>query len=159
MVNAAGTRVSRNTIVQTDLNDPDAGSAIFVGGNTTGLQVTDNLVRGGAATDVRVTTDFGSPSTTLNIAGNVIASRLNGVRISGAHTSVTLNRNTITLSGNDGILIDAGSSGLTIAANVAVASTAFDCRDDTTGSGTAGTANTWTGDIGHKRQPNGICIG
>ena len=41
--------------------------------------------------------------------------------------------------------------------NQATGSGDFDCRDDSTGSGTAGTANTWKGDRGVTQSPMGIC--
>jgi hypothetical protein len=34
----------------------------------------------------------------------------------------------------------------------------WDCYDTTSGSGTAGTANTWTNDLGQDDFPDGICI-
>jgi hypothetical protein len=41
--------------------------------------------------------------------------------------------------------------------NQAIGSGDFDCRDDSHGSGTAGTANTWKGDRGVTQSPMGIC--
>ena len=36
--------------------------------------------------------------------------------------------------------------------------TGLDCEDDTTGGGTAGTANAWTNNLGIDDDPDGICI-
>jgi hypothetical protein len=36
--------------------------------------------------------------------------------------------------------------------------TGFDCDDDTLGGGTAGTASTWTNNLGLDDDPDGICI-
>jgi len=33
----------------------------------------------------------------------------------------------------------------------------FDCEDDSTGGGTAGTANFWIKDFGQTESPPGIC--
>ncbi|MFJ7904735.1 nitrous oxide reductase family maturation protein NosD [Streptomyces sp. NPDC096198] len=157
LVNANSSRVEGNTATHTNLVDPTAGSAIFVGGNTDGLHIDGNTITGGAASGVRVTSLFGAPSTNLSITGNTIASRLNGVRISGGETSGTIDTNSVTGSSNDGILIEAGNSGLRVTRNTASGSAVFDCQDQSTGSGTAGTANTWTGNIGATNQPMGIC--
>jgi hypothetical protein len=157
VVNTTGGGVEGNTITHTDPNDPTAGSAVFIGGNTDGLVVDSNTIVGGAASGVRVTSLFGAPSTGLSITRNSITSRLNGVRVSGGQTSGLIDGNSVTGSSNDGILIDAGNSGLRVTRNTAHASTVYDCQDNSTGTGTAGTANQWTGDIGDTSLPVGLC--
>jgi parallel beta-helix repeat protein len=63
-----------------------------------------------------------------------------------------------TLSGNpNGIWIATGSSGNTISGNIAGGNVTLDCRDDSLGSGTAGTANTWTSNSGVTSSPSGLC--
>ncbi|MFJ3233693.1 right-handed parallel beta-helix repeat-containing protein [Streptomyces sp. NPDC086787] len=157
MVNARSSRVEDNVATHTDPDDPTAGSAIFVGGNTDGLRINRNTITGGDASGIRVTSLFGAPSTGLNITGNTVTSRRNGVRISGGETDGTIDTNYVTGSSNVGLLIEAGNSGLQITHNTAHGSAVLDCEDDSTGSGTAGTANTWTGDIGATSRPEGIC--
>lgn len=157
MVNARSSLVEDNVATHTNPEDPTAGSAIFVGGNTDGLRINRNTITGGAASGIRVTSLFGAPSTGLRITDNTVTSRLNGVRISGGETDGTIDTNSVAGSSNVGILIDAGNSGLQITHNTARDSAVLDCEDDSTGSGTAGTANTWTGDIGATSRPAGIC--
>ncbi len=50
-----------------------------------------------------------------------------------------------------------GSSGNTFDCNGARSNGGADCRDDSMGSGTAGTANTWTFNRGIDASPPGIC--
>ncbi|MEU8586775.1 right-handed parallel beta-helix repeat-containing protein [Streptomyces sp. NPDC048664] len=157
VVNARSTRVTGNVVTHTDPDDPNAGSAIFVGGNTDGLRIEGNVISGGAASGVRVTSFFGAPSTGLTITGNTISSRRNGVRFGGGESDGTIDANSVTGSSHDGILVESGTSGLSVTHNTAGGSAVLDCEDDTTGSGTAGTANTWTDDIGATDQPAGIC--
>ena len=57
----------------------------------------------------------------------------------------------------DGIRVDPGSSGNSLANDQASSNKEFDCEDDTTGTGTAGTADTWTNDQGSTMTPPGIC--
>ena len=47
---------------------------------------------------------------------------------------------------------------LVFSGNVSQTSTVWDAEDDTTGGGTAGTANTWSGNVCPKDNPNGICV-
>ena len=61
-------------------------------------------------------------------------------------------------SGND-FGIDVTGSGNNIHDNDFRGNTrGLDCKDETSGSQTAGTANTWTNDLGNTNVPDGICI-
>jgi parallel beta-helix repeat protein len=71
--------------------------------------------------------------------------------------SVNVHGNTIRHSRNDGIFFDSGTSGNRITSNSALSSKVWDCQDLSSGTGTAGTANIWTHDIGVKDSPNGLC--
>jgi hypothetical protein len=51
-----------------------------------------------------------------------------------------------------------GGSGNNIHDNDFRNNATFDCDDETSGGGTAGTANTWTNNLGQTDSPNGICI-
>lgn len=64
-----------------------------------------------------------------------------------------------TASGNseDGFHNESGSTGNTYKGDAASANLVYDCEDDSTGSGTAGTANTWQQDLGDINQPPLIC--
>jgi subtilisin-like proprotein convertase family protein len=61
------------------------------------------------------------------------------------------------VSANSGNGIQANAGGYTFLSNNAKGNTGTDCLDLTTGSGTAGTANTWTGNYGLESNPAGIC--
>jgi hypothetical protein len=55
-----------------------------------------------------------------------------------------------------GIRVQAGSSGLTVIANVVARSSDVDCVDESKGTRTAGTADTWTADVGATAIPTGL---
>jgi nitrous oxidase accessory protein NosD len=56
----------------------------------------------------------------------------------------------------DGINV-LGATGNTLTANKTGGNTAFDCQDTSTGTRTAGTANTWTTNVGVTSSPAGLC--
>jgi hypothetical protein len=60
-------------------------------------------------------------------------------------------------SGND-IGISVGGSGNYFHDNDFRGNLGVDCSDNTSGSGTASTANTWTNDLGNVQSPEGICV-
>jgi len=49
------------------------------------------------------------------------------------------------------------STGATVRGNDFRGNRRWDCVDRSTGDGTAGTSNTWNGNLGHTSQPDGIC--
>lgn len=57
----------------------------------------------------------------------------------------------------DGLFADSLSTGNLFEGNVASDNTEHDCHDDSVGTGTAGTANTWKGNKGVTQTPTGIC--
>ena len=57
----------------------------------------------------------------------------------------------------DGLFVDADSSGNLFDGNKASGNAEHDCHDDSTGSGTAGTANTWKNNKGETANRVGIC--
>jgi parallel beta-helix repeat protein len=57
----------------------------------------------------------------------------------------------------DGIHVDVNSSGNEIINNEATGNQPFDCADDSHGTGTAGTADTWSHDEGGTSSPPGLC--
>ena len=64
--------------------------------------------------------------------------------------------NTAKNNGNDGIILESDATGNTIAWNAARNNVNWDLEDQSTGSGTASTANTWTHNTGNKRSPTGL---
>jgi hypothetical protein len=164
----SGAVVSNNTISWTNIDDTNAHSAIAILGEDIGTQVTNNSINGGAADGIRVNDLFYTPSSGLTISGNTVANRLNGIAVytaAGLSSTSSITGNTITSAGvNDatgpsnghGLWLQSGN-GVNVANNRASASVQFDCRDDTTGGGTAGTANVWTNDTGTTSSPSGLC--
>ncbi len=106
--------------------------------SSTGTLVSDNTVDGNGGDGIAV-----SGTNT----GTVEYNSLNGNGADGIHfesvTDMTVYDNTVANSGLDGIQLDAKSSGNIVEYNAVSGSGVYDLEDDSSGSGTAGTANTW----------------
>jgi nitrous oxidase accessory protein NosD len=105
-------------------------------------------------------------------AGGIILFRPNADTLVGSNT-VTRNDYNIGLFNADGleirsnratngkdlagIFVNAKSTDNLFTNNRALGNERFDCLDHSEGTGTAGTANTWTDDIGETDRPSGIC--
>ena len=76
-----------------------------------------------------------------------------------ATMNATLDNNQAKDNGSNGFFAGFDASNNTFQDNKASGSGAFDCRDDSGGAGTAGTANFWLDDKGQTSQPTGICQG
>ncbi|MFJ3236006.1 nitrous oxide reductase family maturation protein NosD [Streptomyces sp. NPDC086787] len=148
-----------SNIIQDNFGAP----GIFLGDNNTNLKITSNTIERGFL-GVRANAFGLSPSTNVTIVGNIIrnsASSSVGHGISVAADSLTrsvISWNTANDNAGDGIRIDAGGNGgNTIKSNIARRNGMLDCRDSTSGTGTEGTANTWTGNTGPNAAPPRIC--
>jgi parallel beta-helix repeat protein len=121
-----------------DSNGPNAGIIMF---NATGCTITNN---------------------TISACGD-------GIWLAAGDTNNRINANTISTSSVDGIVIadydptktngigtTSTSSGNTISSNKATGSGSLDALDVSTGSGTAGTANTWSGNTFKTKSPGGL---
>jgi parallel beta-helix repeat protein len=103
-----------------------------------------------------------------------------GIYLTDTTTGNTLKNNELTSNGEDGINLDSAnnntlrdnktkgnavdgvhasssSMGNTIQNNDAKTNTVWDCQDESVGTGTAGTGNTWLNDKGVTSMPAGIC--
>jgi hypothetical protein len=158
-----GVTISNNHTNDTIASDnANQGTAVRIDGDADGVVIRHNTilhspfsgvaVRNGAAEDT-------AGPVGVEIAFNTIRFAVNdGIDVtSTVPESVDARGNTIRHSQNDGIFFDTGTSGDTIASNSALSSAVWDCQDLSTGTGTAGTANSWTHDIGVKDSPNGLC--
>ncbi len=105
-------------------------------------------------------------SSNLTVSGNTSTVSFDGIYIGGPGTSVasstqnTVSSNKVNSNTNDGIHADADTSMNTFSSNTAKSNINFDFQDASTGTATAGTANTWTGDICHPAldsSPEGLC--
>jgi hypothetical protein len=161
---APGTIITKNEVVRPQ------GSGIFIGQGNDGAVITNNKVSNGLARGIRVNAlDFGGPSSTgleishndiRNMAGSGIAIRSTSMTDSLISRNVSLNngQDISGTFGRDGIQIDSGgNSGNTITRNKMEHNPEFDARDDTIGTGTAGTANTWTRNNCQTSSPSGLC--
>ena len=163
-----GAQVVDNTVTYTDPEDTNAETAIYLGGGDTDLIVSGNTLTGGiAAAGISFNADFYPEGTGDTISDNTISDHANGIVVRGSNAAVdgndyagasefTISGNTITGSATDGIWVQDGSDG-TISSNSATGSASYDCQDSTSGSGTAGTADTWTDDTGGSSSPAGLC--
>jgi nitrous oxidase accessory protein NosD len=59
----------------------------------------------------------------------------------------------------DGLFFDSLSEGNLVKGNDAFGNSEHDCHDDSAGTGTAGTANTWKGNRGETQNRDGLCEG
>ena len=167
-------RISHNTVTITDANDSNAATPIYIGGGDWNTSVTDNTLTGNGASSasgVNLNSNFYAPGTSVSISDNTISGFYYGIHITGSNngggfsapSDFLVENNTVTSSGANGIELNQGTdltgspSGGTLSDNTITGSTNFACFDDSSGSGTAGTANTWLNDAGAPSSPRGLC--
>lgn len=144
--------------------------------STSNVDIKNNEVFGGTFDGIDVVSSSGV--TVENNKAHDNAS--DGIYANDTGTGNTFQNNELKTNGEDGINLDAasnntlkdnkangnarngvhagtGSTGNTIQNSNAMSNTAFDCMDETVGTGTAGTANTWLNDHGQTSSPPGIC--
>ena len=157
--NTSGTQILDNTIVKPDT--VPAGSAILLFSANPGTVISGNTITGGNGTGIG--DNAGSvPTGPVTVDGNTITGRTVGIRFSQDGATVTGNTvtNTATTGAAGtgvGIFMQDSSSGGTVSGNSVSGSAVLDCQDDSVGGGTAGTANTWTANIGATSSPTGLC--
>lgn len=154
-----------STITDNKIKGDGTASAIFAGGNTSGLVVSKNKIKD-ARRGVRfcaATCAGGAPATGVQVARNKIKDVVeDGIVANPASlTNSVIVDNDVRENGRDGIRIEdtttPGNAGNLFWNNHAHGNLAFDCRDQTTGVGTAGTANTWQHNKGKTSSPPEIC--
>lgn len=152
-----------------------AGSAVYISGGSENVGVSANYIAGGAADGVNINNAAYStlPPSGVALSLNSVTLRLNGIHIEPSSnmdqtaSGVTIITNQLANSGlGDAVMSPAdggngiwlqGGSGTQLTNNAAGSSVSTDCRDETTGTGTLGTANTWTGNFGVTSFPAGLC--
>ena len=82
-----------------------------------------------------------------------------GIAIFEGAVGLLIDHNEVHGSLNNGIAAFEGSIDNTISYNKATRNVPVDCYDETTGSGTAGTANFWIKDMGETENRSGLCKG
>ncbi len=111
---------------------------IEVFGISTGVRVSGNTVENNGGDGI----GLNGTSHSL-VAGNLASGNAVGIHLVGASFNLILENN-VSKNRGDGILIDPTSQGNVVQGNVEFGNVGFDAEDDSTGTGTAGTANTWT---------------
>jgi len=122
------------------------------------------LFHPGSAVTVRNNTvtknDFGiylDGATGATVTGNSVSrNTYDGIDLADGTTGTLVANNDSSKNGLDGILVDSTSTNNTIRDNVFKQNKNFDAEDQSTGAGTAGTANTWRNNQGKTSNPPGL---
>lgn len=151
-------RVKGNITGDTNPADNEAqGSAIFIGGNTAGATVANNIVKNSPFHGIALR----MTASGLTVQGNKIRNAiLDGISVTTSTPgAATITANDVKYSGQNGIALRDSTTGNTITGNTSVLNSVsdVDCSDETLGEATAGTANTWTGNTGATSYPPGLC--
>jgi parallel beta-helix repeat protein len=160
-------RVRDNTVTITDSADTHARGPIDLAGGDWSTPVDGNTLSGNGAsnaTGVDINSDSYPPGSGITVQFNDISGFRYGIDVRAGSlghgyanpSGFTVKQNQVSSSTADGIAVQAGSGG-TLKDNAVSGSTTDDCLDATTGSGTAGTADTWTADGGTTSSPAGLC--
>jgi nitrous oxidase accessory protein NosD len=150
-----------SSITRNEIDGDRTASAIFVGGGTTGMVISDNKIEE-ARRGIRFCQQCtgGAAATGVTVADNKIKGMVEDgiVANPGSLTSSVIDDNDAKKNRRDGIRIETpGNANNLIKDNEAEDNAGYDCRDDTTGGGTAGTANTWRKNEGKTSLPSGLC--
>jgi Right handed beta helix region len=117
----------------------DGSSSIFIGARNKDIWVHRNRVRSASGNGIDVTPSGEggkAPAAPENV--RVTKNKASGALLAGLHMAIR-------------------TAAVTVTGNTAVDNGEWDCRDDSSGSGTDGTANTWTDNLGVDSLPDGIC--
>jgi parallel beta-helix repeat protein len=127
------------------------------------VSVLDNTITGNGRLPTPTSEDpaFGAGISLENVHGilvdgNVVSyNHLDGIWLQNTDHSI-IHANRSSHNGRDGIRVDADSNNNRITANILLHNAQFDARDDSTGDGTAGTANYWNDNVGVTQSPDGL---
>jgi hypothetical protein len=152
--------VFRNTTNDTvNSDDANQGSAVFIGGGSTGILVQANRLRNPAFSGIAVRDVLGTAGNAVRILSNTILNAVNnGIDVTTATAAATLARNNTTKFNDvDGIFFGPDTNGNSIRSNTSLSNGSLDCHDESVGGNTAGTANIWASNTGVTDDPNGLC--
>lgn len=136
-----------------DFDSNDVGVyAILVGG---GVSVKGNTATASTYDGIALDAATGSTVTDNDSNGNDVGIGL--YSISGPTTGVLLKGNKAANNATYGFYADSGTSNNTFRDGKASGSGVFDCRDESVGAGTAGTANFWLNVKGATSSPPSLC--
>ncbi len=98
---------------------------------------------------------LGSAASGSTVGSNRLSNNTTGIQSEFA-TGTTIKSN-VAQGGDIGFANLVGATGNAWRSNRAFDNATYDCRDDSTGAGTAGTANTWVSNLGPLASPDPIC--
>jgi hypothetical protein len=157
---AGGARLSASNCASIDVgyNGPSVGQPAGWGSGYTcatggGYLELLNCTSGTCDAGVRITASL--PGSRLDQV-QVTSPTHHGIWLLSGASGVNVTRCTVSAAAAVGIQADAGSSANTIAGNKATGSGTFDGQDQSSGGGTAGTANFWSGNTLGSKSPSGL---
>jgi parallel beta-helix repeat protein len=145
--------VSSNTVERNDVG-------IWVIGTSTAT-ILNNKVRSSTFDGIAIQHVGGNPTGSNTVSKNTATLNGNGIGLYDTGGN-TIERNIVSTSEGPGIAVDATSSGNVLTQNKATKNFTFGIEDESIGGGTAGTANTYsgnscTGNGTAKSDPAGLC--
>ncbi|MDX6496572.1 MAG: hypothetical protein QOE17_2558, partial [Gaiellales bacterium] len=161
--NNTNIQIRQNTTNDTIVDDNvDQGTAIRIADNANGVVVSNNTIRNSPFSGVAVRDmEFSSFNPdNIDIQFNrILSPEGNGVDVTDERSgAVSVFKNTIRHADLDGIVFSELTQNNFINSNSATFSGDFDCQDFShDGTGTDGTSNTWTNNVGPVADPGGIC--
>lgn len=144
--------VSSSTIQN---NRVESGGGVLLDGGNRQILIAANTISGGG---LGISARQGELNSDIAIIANTV-SAMSSAGISAPVGSLGNSLLAYNSSSNNayGIWLQAGNEGNRLQKNIARANSVYDCEDDTTGNGTAGTANTWSANRGETSSPRGLC--
>ncbi len=161
LFSASFVRILKNRTSDTaNVDDDVQGSAIRIGGQTDNVLIQRNRLSKPAFSGIAIRDDgLGTGVATIQVLEN----RVSGAEASGLDVTSAVRHvveafeNDFTNSQVDGISMGSATRGNLLRQNEAIGNDGFDCRDESTGGRTAGTANRWRNNSGGTDSPGGIC--
>jgi parallel beta-helix repeat protein len=161
-----GVKVQSGAQATIDHNSISANAYTGASGFGRGINIT-----GGAAGNINIRANTidgcdigvsisGTSGATVD-SNNLSNNNHDGLDLTASTTGATVSSNTLNNNGRDGIFVDSTSTGNifffnTARGNNALANGGFDAEDQSTGGGTNGTGNTWSGDSFGTTSPPGL---
>lgn len=170
LFDATNTTISGNTLSNSSVGE-GGGPGILVGAPSSNTQIYNNVITHAhdSGIFVRDIDAFGNSQpagvTGVIIQGNTVTGAGDqGIDADAASPgAVRTTGNTAKTNGEGGIRYGSSTNANTISGNIAqnngfgTVETYFDCQDLSHGSGTSGTANTWSSNNGNTSSPPGLC--
>jgi hypothetical protein len=120
-------------------------------------QVYDNVVSRNSITECIDAGIIVSLAANNTVRFNLVRGNDDGVSLGFGATNTLVEANFATANRRDGLRATEGAVGNTFRSNLARFNAEHDCHDNSTGAGTAGTANTWVNNQGQTQNRPGLC--